>query len=651
MAFIDIGDITNIATYVRQKYEEVAKDKIYINLDSQLNIQYIKGNQYLGFNAINKYTVDIIEIEGSDHKLVFNRMSKIHRERIKILLRNEPDPQCVAIKKTIESDKKAKITNSLIQKIKNDNNFKKLYKSFVTKLESQGFAFYKIIYDTKMDELLKLNIQRLKNENNIFGEMEKEKIANIVQKIHKGAVSIYVGGLYEFYPSNVRSNKVEDNDFIIHAKAFHVDDIKKAYGVTVKSENINKSMFQEQSKTSYAQNMDDTRTNQKQLDDYAMVIEYYEKPTYNSPNGRKIVVAGNELLSIADLPYRCGPDEEYSYNFVTCTQIPVDGYFFGHFIHTDLRPVQKRYNELRNILYEYANKVSIGQYMVGKGVLEDSSALTNEMARIIEINPMFGGIDLLPMGKMPPEIYNEINLTLNEMAALSGLQASSLNGDVPSNIRSGEQMDKISSSDENSVGITAANIVEATEELFTKCLRVYKQFTKKISMEIYENDGLDKLIVTSANILDNVKVVNKGIIGLTEKQMQVKLTQAIQLGLLNKEGTNPYGDVNTKIILDNLGLGHLDIDNEARYEEEVSNYENNNMVKSSNPIQINDFDVDELHIKYHERMLKTSEFRRMLKLDPNGATKYENILAHIDQHKKRLSKAQLKQQLLASIQK
>jgi hypothetical protein len=645
---LDLNE-SDLVNGIRSLYEKSAREKMLIVKESEMNREYIIGNQNQYYTFQNG-SLQTLELEDESEKAIFNRMGQISQKRQMVLLRNKPDIQAKKITQKLEIDKKVKITNSLIKKIKKDNNFDSLYKMLVQKVEHEGFGFYKIIYDTKTGDLVKLELKRLLASENIFGKDEISKMATVIQKIRKGSISIYVGGLFELYPQNIRSNRLEDNDWIIHAKPYHILDIKKAYGVTVQAENISSRTMQERN---FSNNISDGYASdyQNHLEDYAMVIEYYEKPTYNSPKGRKVVIAGNRVIDDTTLPYQCGTDKSFGYNFVVAPQIPVDGSFFGHFIYSDLRPVQRRYNELRNMIYEFGKTVSIGQYQVPKGALDDVSEITNGISGVVEYNAMYGEIKLLESGHLPSDIWNEITQCEREMATISGISLSTLNGQPSPNIRSGEQMQQLSQSDENSVGLTAQGLADMHEELFIKALRILKQKTEKLPIEVYDNEGLDVMVVTPNNILEDIEIVNRGIIGLTEQQQINKTLQASQLGLFNKEGNNPFGEQNSQMLLETLGLGHLEIDNDAKYQLDFVNYENNKMIKSLEPLAINDFDDDALHIKVHERMLMTSEYNRKIDLDADGAEKHKRNLEHINQHKQRLSDAQLRQQVMAQLQK
>ena len=84
---------------------------------------------------------------------------------------------------------------------------------------------------------------------------------------------------------------------------------------------------------------------------------------------------------------------------------------------------------------------------------------------------------------------------------------------------------------------------------------------------------------------------------------------------------------------------------------EYINRENNKLIFSSNKININNFDDDVLHIKYHNRLLMSSEFESQILTSGNGDKIKAAIDEHIKQHRERLQAAQMRNQILASSQK
>ncbi len=501
-----------------------------------------------------------------------------------------------------------------------------------------------------MGELQKLELKRQLNKKKPFKGMKDTDIKLIVQMIKSGAINLYVGDSREIYPEDFRASDLYENNYFIHAKAFHISDIKNAFGVVVTAESISSVTKQEQSQGPVSGRYNQDTITDIQLEDHAMVYEYYEKPSYNVPRGRKIIVAGNKLIDVDDLPYRCGPNNEYDYNFVMIPQIPQEDYFFGESVYTQLRPVQRRYNKSRNLIIQGIRKSIIGALLVPDGALEDNEAITTEIGLLINYSSLYGEPKELKTTGVGSDVWNELAQCREEFIEISGVNPASAS--TAPNIRSGEQMQMLSQNDESSVGITAGSIIRGHVELFQKILRIVRENSKVLPVEIYQN-GMDKLILTPDNILEDIFVENAGVIGLTRQQQKAQIERIMTLGALNAEGQNQYGPQHVKMILTEMGLSHLIpmLDSDSAFQEEFINRENNELALAVKQININDFDDDDIHIKYHERLLMSSEYNERILTSGNGQQINRNILEHVSQHRKRLIQAQQMNQILASTKK
>ncbi len=644
-------DITgNVVTQVLERFNKSAMDKRLLVENILLNQKYIRGKQNGYFEIKSAYAQEFLEDSEDDLKETFNKMLPIFTKRLQILTRNQPNVRVKPISNQLEIDKKTKLTNAYIDKVKRDNTFNEKYFSLIKKLETYSMGFYKIIFDNKMGTLEKIQLKKQLSNKKSIKKMSDEDISLVVKMIKSGAINLYVGDTREFYVADLHSSKLSDNEYIMHAKAYHVDDIESAFGVEVSAENISSITQQDQNRGYSAERYNSDSLTPVSLDDHAMVIEYYERPSHNVPNGRKIIIAGNKLIDTADLPYRCGPNGEFAYNFVCIPQIPQEGFFYGENIYTQLRPVQRRYNVNRNLVIQGIKKAIMGGLLVPDDALEDNEIFTNELGLIINYASLSGEPKELKMGGVITDVWHEIAQSEKEFIDISGVTPVSTQ--TSANIRSSKQMDKMSQNDEASVGVTASSINRGHIELFEKVLRITRERTKVLPIEIFEN-GMDKLILTADNILDSIYVANAGIIGLTEQQQKNQIFEVATLGVLNTEGQNVFGAEHVKIILEESGLGHIipQLDSDAKHQEEYVNRENNELAFSTEQKNINDFDDDTIHIKYHERMLMSSEFNSKILTGKNGEKIKNMIDDHVNQHRKRLAKAQELNQLFASMKK
>ena len=94
------------------------------------------------------------------------------------------------------------------------------------------------------------------------------------------------------------------------------------------------------------------------MQDYALVKEFWERPTKDHPQGRLIVVANGVLLYYLDrLPYMVGDDNRPALPFTKCVCITRPGCFWGKSIVQRMIPLQRRYNAVRNRIAEYLNRL------------------------------------------------------------------------------------------------------------------------------------------------------------------------------------------------------------------------------------------------------------------------------------------------------
>lgn len=182
----------------------------------------------------------------------------------------------------------------------------------------------------------------MQKKGTVLGESDLEQIAS-------GDIEITVCPPFEIFPESSSSSDISDCKSLIHARAFHVNDIKRNWGVDVKGEDINVFSLdnvQAVGKNGYFGNVGKTVNGVR--NNYAIVIEKYESPSIDFPNGRLIIVAGDKLVHISELPYANGNDDERCFPFIRQTSIEHPGCFWGSSIIERLIPIQRSFNTIKN---------------------------------------------------------------------------------------------------------------------------------------------------------------------------------------------------------------------------------------------------------------------------------------------------------------
>lgn len=78
-----------------------------------------------------------------------------------------------------------------------------------------------------------------------------------------------------------------------------------------------------------------------------LVVEYYQRPCSDFPNGRLLIVAGDRLVYCGDLPYKNGENGGRTYPFVRQCALPMSGAFFGGSVIDRMIPVQRAFNAVK----------------------------------------------------------------------------------------------------------------------------------------------------------------------------------------------------------------------------------------------------------------------------------------------------------------
>ena len=104
--------------------------------------------------------------------------------------------------------------------------------------------------------------------------------------------------------------------------------------------------------------------------DCALVIEKYEKPSIKYPNGRLIIIAGNNLIYLGELPYINKVNADRGFPFIRQRCLPVPNSFWGISVIDRCIPIQRSFNAVKNRKHEFLNRVTMGIMAVEDGSID-----------------------------------------------------------------------------------------------------------------------------------------------------------------------------------------------------------------------------------------------------------------------------------------
>lgn len=182
----------------------------------QLNMNFLMGNQYCSVG----HSGEIEEFEKQyfwQERQVFNHIAPLIEVRLAKLQKVRPSMTVLPASGDERDVKTAKISKKILDTVYQSKDLAEKIGQATRWSEITGTSFYKIVWDANAGPTL----------------------ANGQKQVATGDISISVLSPFEIFPQSPNCERLEDNRSIIHAKAYHVDEIKNIWGVDVEGEEIN----------------------------------------------------------------------------------------------------------------------------------------------------------------------------------------------------------------------------------------------------------------------------------------------------------------------------------------------------------------------------------------------------------------------------
>ncbi len=595
--------VSELVADVEKDFEERQKERLALERQWELNMNFLAGNQYCEFNTKGDI-VDEYKTFYWQNRGVFNHIAPIMESRLSRFSRVVPE---VSVRPKTDDDKdvaSADVAEKLIASTFKKSDMEGIAKKVCAWSETCGTGFYKILWNNHGGEKI--------------GEMDEKAV-------YEGEVEILPVSPFEIFPDNLYLEKISDLNSIIHARTMSVSKIKEKYGVSVNGQEIGVYNLV---KTGTGASGEKIKTTVKNS---AIVIERYERPSTEYPFGRLVTVAGGRLLYEGELPYANGENGERTFPFVKQESIVNPGCFFGISIIERLIPVQRAFNAVKNRKHEFLNRLSMGIMTV-----EDGSVDIDDLAED-GLSP--GKILVYRQGSKAPEILEDIDMPtdfneeedklINEFVIISGVSDVSSSA---SNARlsSGSALEILVEQDNSRLVMTAENIRRAFLETARQTIRLYAQFMGSVrAIRFADSNRKIKVIYADKHTFssDDVYLENENELLYSNSQKKDMIFRLYESGLLHDEEGKLRSATKEKVL---SLLGYKDLDYQkglSRLQEERAQKENE--VLRIMDKQIEEIDDDEVHADEHVRYV-LSEY------DSLSKEQKERIYAHIRAHKERI---------------
>lgn len=606
-----------IVNEVLADFKERAEKRKSLDLIWQVNMNFLMGNQYCNIG----YGGNLEESERQyfwQEREVFNHIAPTFDIRYAKLTKVDTEINILPSTNDERDVKSAKVSKKIIKSIKNKLKLQSIIAQGIKWSEVCGTCFYKITWNSDKGQVVGLD------EGG--------------RPVKSGEVEVSVVSPFEIYPDNLVTEKLEELQCIIHAKAYSTEEVKAMFDVTVKGQDVN--VYSLDSVNSSIGGLGFNGTMPKMIEsrksDSVLVIERYNRPNATYPNGRLTIVAGDKLVYDGDLPYKIGSDDERDFPFVKQTAIEEPGSFFGTSIIERLIPVQRAYNAVKNRKHEFINRLSMGVLSVEDGSV-DLDNLEDEglsPGKILVYRQGSSEPKYLQGESLPNGLSDEENALLEEFNKISGVNDILNSSSLSSNI-SGTALELLISQDEERLNASIESIRGANIEIARKILKLYKQYAifPRLARIVGENGQVELFYFSSCDISsDDVEIenVSSGLSSMTQRREMI--FSLLEKGIFYDENGQLSSKMKCKIF-EMLGMGNWESAqdlNELHIKKAGS--ENLKMLDGVN-CKVSEIDEDNLHINEHIAFMLGSDYEKM---SMKNANLERVFLEHIRAHKQKM---------------
>ena len=586
-----------------------------------LNANFLVGNQYC---EINTYRGDIEQLEPVYDWLereTFNQIAPLIETRIANLKKINYMMKVKPATNELTDYDKAETSTSILQYLQKSSDFESKKNTAIYWNELCGNCFWLSWWDKDKGEKIAVETILETDEN---GNESKKETA-----FYQGDLDFGLITPYEIYPESVFKQGIEAQRSIILEQVKTVEDIYDLYGIKVEGNAVETFELTPMA-TGGGFGYENTvvTLGHRTVDNAQKVITYMERPSKHCPNGKMIIIVGDDnLVYYGNLPYSQIPIVQ-----MVCKEVA--GQFFGKSVIEELIPRQRALNGCINRIHEYIKRIAIGNYITEEGSVDIEEYEQNGQAPGAMLVYKSGTQPPVPVqnGQLPQEVMQERYNLKNDMEYVAGVSQLMVNGNTPSGVTSGTAIENLMEIDNTRLSLTGDHIRNSIRKLAILWLEIYKIYatTRRIINYIGTNN-IGKAIVWNSEDINSydVEYITENELLMSEDMQKQRFFEAFNLGLF----TDADGRIPERV--KQKALEYMKIGN---YSEMMSinllqtqNAQRENVFFEIGVVpKISDFDEHQIHIEEHLRYILQMDFQMLKMKKPDYAQALEE---HLRQHK------------------
>ncbi len=597
----------DIVADVKKDYERRREDRKPLELQWQLNMNFVNGNQYMQIMPTGE-----VEEFGKQYfwqeREVYNHIASVLETRMSKLVRVNTGVTVRPFSNDETDIQSAKLSTALISAVAEQNDLPSLINDAVSWSEVTGSCFFKVTWDKDLGE--KIGTDKEKNP------------------VRVGEARITVVPPFEIFPDNVCAGSLEECASIIHAKAYPVSEIEERWGVKVEGEEVNVFTLDNASIAGgLGYNASVGNVIASKVDGYAIVIERYTRPTKDKPDGELVITAGDKLLYYGGLPYVTDVQGRKGFPFSQTNCIKKVGSFFGTSVVERMIPLQRSYNAVKNRKHEYLNRISMGILAVEDGSVDMDNLEAEGLSpgKVLIYRQGSNIPRFIETGSVPADFTYEEERLLSEFVTVSGVSELSKYSQTYGNM-SGKAISLLVNQDDTRMSLSTTSLRLCIKRVCRMLLYLYKQFaTQKRLKRISGENGEPELAYFTGNDLQCEDLVfdTQDDVGETITERRNMVVELIRMGVLTEaDGTM---SPRTKIkVLEMLGIGNWESAKDVS-ETQRKRAMRENLAIGKEQLAACPYDDHDVHVEEHIKCLLEDSVLKNKKL-------YEAMDAHIKEH-------------------
>ena len=600
-----------------------------------LNANFLVGNQYC---EINTYRGDIEQLEPVYDWLereTFNQIAPLIETRIANLKKINYMMRVKPATNELKDYDKAETSTAVLQYTQKSSDFESKKNTAIYWNELCGNCFWLSWWDKDKGEKIAVDHKVRVDEN---GVEHKEDVAFYQGELDYGLITPY-----EIYPESIFKQGIEAQRSIILEQVKSVEDIYDLYGIKVEGSTIDTFELTPQA-TGGGFGYENTvvTLGHRTVDNAQKVITYMERPSKHCPNGRMIIVVGEDnLVYYGDLPYKSIPIVQ-----MVCTEVA--GQFFGKSVIERLIPLQRAYNGCINRIHEFIKRIAIGSYIAEEGSIDIEEYEQNGQAPGAMLVYKVGRQPPVPVpnGQLPNEVMQERYNLKNDMEYVAGVSQLMVNGATPSGVTSGTAIENLMEIDNTRLSLTGDHIRNSIRKLQIVWLEIYKIYanTRRI-INYCGTNNIAKAIVWHSEDINSydVEYVTENELLVSEDMQKQRFFEAYNLGLF----TDADGRIPERVkqkALEYMKIGNYSEMMSINLLQTQAAQRENIFFENGVVPEISDFDEHQIHIEEHLRYILQMDFHLLKMKKPDYAKALEE---HLRQHKQIVEQEEQEKMMLA----